>query len=55
MLICFNWGNLLFQLMTTRLFPLFTTEKAGKESWALAKAETQIKRDRMIFLMDIER
>jgi hypothetical protein len=55
MLICFNWGNLLFQLMTTRLFPLFTTEKAGKESWAWAKAEAQIKRDRMIFRMDSER
>jgi hypothetical protein len=55
MLICFSWGNLLFQLMTTRLFPLFTTENAGKESWEWAKAEVQIKRDRMIFRMDIER
>jgi len=41
--------------MIIRLFPLFTTEKAGNESCALAKADMHIKRDRMIFRMDIER
>ena len=55
MLICFKEGYWLIQLITIRLLPRFITAKSGSASCALDMREEEMKRARIIFLMDIER